>query len=195
MILGLDLSLTATGWCFVASSGEITMGTIAAPGVDIARLRAIRQAILPMASQARMIVIEGIAFSRNNPSAQERAALHFMVRDDISRIDVQSPLVAGAAPDYRRLERVYLVAPTALKKFVAGKGNVEKSMMLREVFRRWEILAGNDNEADAVGLAMIGRCLAEIDTPHTKPQQEVIQALLSPLARKAKKRKKYEDGE
>lgn len=51
------------------------------------------------------------------------------------------------------------VPPTSLKKFVTGKGNVKKEMMLKEVYKRWKIDCDTNDEADAVGLAYFGMAL------------------------------------
>ncbi len=57
--------------------------------------------------------------------------------------------------DYRFVE----VAPTSLKKFVVGKGNAKKDLMLLGVYKRWDFDTEDDNEADAYGLAQFGRAL------------------------------------
>ena len=49
-----------------------------------------------------------------------------------------------------------LVAPTSLKKYVTGKGNIKKSMMPLEVYKRFGIEVDNDDESDAVALAHFG---------------------------------------
>jgi crossover junction endodeoxyribonuclease RuvC len=51
------------------------------------------------------------------------------------------------------------VPPTSLKKFVTGKGNVKKDLMLLSVYKRWGYDTEDDNEADAYGLAQFGRAL------------------------------------
>ena len=51
------------------------------------------------------------------------------------------------------------VPPTSLKKFVTGKGNVKKNLMLLAVYKRWDFDTEDDNEADAYGLAQFGRAL------------------------------------
>ena len=48
------------------------------------------------------------------------------------------------------------VAPPSLKKFVTGKGNAKKEMILKEVFKRWGHDLPTNDEADAVGLAYMG---------------------------------------
>ncbi len=45
------------------------------------------------------------------------------------------------------------VAPPSLKKIVTGKGNAPKELMIREVYRRWQYEAADNNDADSYGLA------------------------------------------
>ncbi len=47
-----------------------------------------------------------------------------------------------------------LVPPSTLKKFVTGKGNSKKAMILKEVYKLWHFDATTDNEADAFAIAM-----------------------------------------
>jgi len=69
------------------------------------------------------------------------------------------------------------VAPTTLKKFVAGKGNVKKDIMIKEVFRKWEFDVSDDNEADAFGLAKI--CWSASNQKNlTKTELEVIKTVM-----------------
>lgn len=49
-----------------------------------------------------------------------------------------------------------VVPPTSLKQFVTGKGNANKDLMMMSVLKNWDIETKNNNEADAVGLAMFG---------------------------------------
>jgi crossover junction endodeoxyribonuclease RuvC len=51
------------------------------------------------------------------------------------------------------------VPPTSLKKFVTGKGNSKKDLMLLGVYKRWDFDTNDDNEADAYGLAQFGRAM------------------------------------
>ena len=53
-------------------------------------------------------------------------------------------------------------SPEKLAEIIARGVNLltdEKSIILREVFRRWEIEAADDNQADAVGLAHLARAV------------------------------------
>ncbi len=51
------------------------------------------------------------------------------------------------------------IPPTSLKKFVTGKGNAKKDLMLLGVYKRWDFDTEDDNEADAYGLAQFGRAM------------------------------------
>jgi crossover junction endodeoxyribonuclease RuvC len=51
------------------------------------------------------------------------------------------------------------IPPTSLKKFVTGKGNAKKDLILLGVYKRWDFDTEDDNEADAYGLAQFGRAL------------------------------------
>ncbi len=48
------------------------------------------------------------------------------------------------------------VPPPTLKKFVTGKGNTKKDVMLLQVYKNWGFTTHNDNIADAYSLAMYG---------------------------------------
>ena len=55
------------------------------------------------------------------------------------------------------------VSPTALKKFVTGKGQSKKENMILEVYKRYGFEAPTNDIADAVGLGMFGLCAAGVD--------------------------------
>lgn len=70
-----------------------------------------------------------------------------------------------------------IVAPTALKKFVLGKGSGGKNEMLLGVYRRWGVEFHNDNLADAYALARLAYLLEHPDEIEFKYEKEVIKAL------------------
>jgi crossover junction endodeoxyribonuclease RuvC len=60
------------------------------------------------------------------------------------------------------------VPPTSLKKFVTGKGNSNKDIMIKELFKRFKIDTDNNNEGDAHGLALFGLAWAgKLSVPKT----------------------------
>ncbi|MGD2073064.1 MAG: hypothetical protein PVG65_06210, partial [Candidatus Thorarchaeota archaeon] len=46
-----------------------------------------------------------------------------------------------------------VIAPSTLKKFVTGKGNCKKELILLKVYQKFEIEFDNHNLADAFSLA------------------------------------------
>jgi len=69
----------------------------------------------------------------------------------------------------------YEVAPTALKKFVSGKGNCKKDVMILEAYKRFGFETSNDNVADAIGLAHIGLSLRGHGIPMPKINLEALE--------------------
>ncbi|HUV67023.1 MAG TPA: hypothetical protein VMW24_24260, partial [Sedimentisphaerales bacterium] len=63
------------------------------------------------------------------------------------------------------------------KKFVAGKGNADKDLMLKEVLKRFALDLDNHNVADAVGLLYIGLALIGNWQPTTDQQRAVVTAV------------------
>lgn len=179
-IIGLDLSLTATGLARY-EDGTTTYCTVPGEGTGLLRMIGIEKDVLAkIYPMVKLVVCEELAFTRNDPSSQERAGLAYFLRRNF----------------FQNCVRYILVAPNTLKKFVTGKGNAEKSLMLREVYRRWDIAVDNDNEADAVGLCMIGACLLGHMEPQTDAQREVLSTIATsnpgmfpdiPVVKKAKK--------
>lgn len=70
-----------------------------------------------------------------------------------------------------------LVSTSALKKFVLGTGVGKKNEMLLGVYRKWGIdFGGQDDLADAYGLARVGAALLSVQPEH-KYEQEVVASL------------------
>jgi crossover junction endodeoxyribonuclease RuvC len=162
-VVGLDLSLTATGMA-IYTDGALSLLTLESPHTGgMERLDWIYSQVRELCRGAELVVVEGLSFGSNMPSAQERAGLWFMVARALWKAGI----------------RRQSVAPTQLKKFVTGKGSAEKSLVLREVFRRWNIVAEEDNQADAAVLVRIGLVLTGVTAAETEPQREVITAILA----------------
>lgn len=167
IVYGLDLSLTATGFAAVNVAGQIeTLETIGFKKLaDEARLAAIVDAVLGRIKTPLLVAIEGLSFGSRTGMQTERAGLHHMVR--VALWEAHVPFV--------------IVAPTALKKFATGSGAGEKSLVIREVYRRWAIEAKDDNQADAAVLAHVGMAWAR-----WTPLESLIQAQREVIASLAK---------
>lgn len=169
-IAAFDLSLTATGWAtsdgLNHQFGVVDVGKL----TGMLRLDHIMNTVVgathsnPTASSmADLILFEDLSFGSNDPSAQERAGLAYIIRRELW---------------LRRRETPYiLVAPSALKKFVTGKGNAKKELMMLEVFKRFGIDTSDNNIADAVGLMHIGLAIAGRYQTTMGAQREVLDTL------------------
>lgn len=162
MLYGLDLSLTATGFASAAPGTSPAVETIKLKNLaDEARLAAITDAVLQRMKAPKLVAIEGLALGSRTGLSAERCALHYMVR--VALYESKVPFL--------------IVAPNSLKKFATGKGNAEKNVIIREVYRRWGIEAADDNQADAAVLAQIARAWAGERMDLTVPQTEVLKSL------------------
>lgn len=145
--VGIDLSWTRTALVALdLGAGNRADRTLSIPtqpklfACRQARLRHIRQAVLEFVNDVgpQLVAVEGYSFG--SKAGRELAGeLGGAVRlalweDAVPFIDVP---------------------PTTLKKFVTGKGNCEKNLILREVFRKWGYAAEGDDEADAFALAKL----------------------------------------
>lgn len=141
-ILGLDLSLTATGWALVWD-GSPQWGVIKTKYRGVKRLSEIRDEVRAIVQKIEpsLAVIEGYSYGSHQGMAG-LAELGGVIR--LLLLDMGVPYI--------------VVAPTTNKKFATGKGNAEKDLVLKRVFQHWGADMSNNNEADAFSLAQFGRC-------------------------------------
>ncbi len=158
MILGLDLSLTSSGWA--TDDGE---GNIFTQPSDFdhpqARYEHILSVIINQLARSHVAagMIEGYGFAKRSPHAHAQGELGGIVRHGLWKRNV--PYIE--------------VPPTSLKKFTTGKGNATKSDMISSVTLRtgkeWSG-KGADDRVDAwalrqMALAALGA--PEYDWPKT----------------------------
>lgn len=137
MYLGLDLSLTATGIAELSDVGfgAITLDTGKKRGND--RLQYIRERIALRLEGCKGVGIEGYAMG---------AKFNREAMGELGGI-VRMLLWERGVPYVN-------IAPNALKKFITGKGNASgKGLVMVEVYKRYQITAEDDNQADALVLA------------------------------------------
>lgn len=152
-IVGLDLSLTGTGisvWT-VANGKEL-------PGVNsvvtnklrgMPRIDHIWKAISfemdCVATGSTIVYIEDFAFGvqQNQSFVREIGMLHGVIRHYLWKASIP----------------IKLVAPTVLKKFVAGSGAAKKEVVILDVYKRFGFEARDNNMADAYSLMAFGRAV------------------------------------
>ena len=172
IITGLDLSLVATGLVTLKNGELVNQVLIKSkpsgkkPIDELKRILDIKDEILHNIQDSDLIVIEGMAYAiRNTTSLVQLAALNYLTREGI--YDIKKEFV--------------IVAPTSLKKFITGKGNSGKDIMLLETYKRYGVSFDDNNIADAFSLAKVGEALYDKTIKLIKPQIEVIKLLKEQL--------------
>lgn len=171
-VIGLDISLNATGVCIVHGDPTKQAGHglyVRAKLIDVGkklrgpeRLSVVTNQVWRLVEQWRLakpgalFVIEGYAYSASH--AHSMGELGGCIRKTI----------------WEHGGNILVVPPTTLKKFVTGKGNGDKNLMLKHVYKRWGYDAEDDNQCDAFACAVLGlldtRALLEL----TKVEREIL---------------------
>lgn len=166
-VVGLDLSLCSTGTIVIDGSTIVNEKLIKskpsgpAPIDEIKRLIKIKDEIAKIVTENKpyLAVIEGLAFcARNTTALVQLAGLNYMVREMLYTLQVQ----------------FIIIAPSTLKKFLTGKGNCPKELMLLETYKRYHKFFTDNNLCDAYCLAKVGEAALNKDMKLTQFQQEVI---------------------
>jgi Holliday junction resolvasome RuvABC endonuclease subunit len=174
-VIGLDLSLSSTGYHKL--NVDVTEGTSGNIPTDklggMERIDFILQKIAELVQDGDFVVIENNAFNSMGSARSKLAELNGIVKFWLWHRGIQYALVA----------------PTTLKKFILGAGKGEKSLIIREVFKAYDLNAATDDEADACVLAHIGLCLIGAEQPKNKAQREVLVTLTAEKKKTKKKRR------
>lgn len=177
--LGLDPSLTA--FAAVGLDGDQhTPALIATKPKDWpcfqARLDWIQRELVRLLSVRRpaLVAIEGFSYG---------SARSGLTQVQISAVGSVARLVL-----WQQSLPFLEVPPSTLKKWIASKGNVEKNLMIREVFKRWGYNAVDDNDADAYALARLAQAVGNgFDTRGLKSEalrwRQIVDAITRTDAR------------
>jgi len=169
-VLGIDPSLTATG-CVKLKDGSIlskqlikTKPSGSLPIEELGRLQYIRDSI--DTTDVKIAAVEGLAMmSRKSTSLVQLSGLNYFIREYLQLSEV--PFI--------------IVPPTVLKKFITGKGNSPKELMLLEVYKRYGVSFDDNNTCDAYCLARICHAIKYPKEKITKIQQDIIKLLKKQL--------------
>lgn len=161
-ILGLDLSLTSTGY---SCDGET--GVVQTKERDVIRLHNINAQVQLLLSKFDMpaCVIEGYSFASKNSQSHSIGELGGVIKLTLHNLDI--PFV--------------IVPPTVRAKFATGKGNAGKNEVVSAVSARTGIVwsgSGADDKCDAfileeMGLAATGRARYEWPTENLTALEKV----------------------
>lgn len=147
-IVALDLSLTRSGF----ATSEDYSGVLRPPkGYESGMLRLgwIREAVLAIAEDADLVVVEGYSYGSKGRAVVNIGELGGVIR--LAFHDAGIPYVE--------------VPPPSLKKYATGRGNADKDSVLAEAIRRLDYDGHYHDEADALFLLEMAR--AHYDLPCT----------------------------
>lgn len=178
--IGLDLSLTHTGFVAVDDKGKIISREVIKskpvgdkPMDEICRIIEISDKIIHNIAESlngnitkNVICIEGLAYMAQGTSLTQLAGLNYLIRAQLFYYEL--PFI--------------IIAPTTLKKFITGSGKGDKDMMMMAVYKNYKFESTDNNECDAYSLAICG--LGVMDSPIkklNKPQLEVVNLLKKQL--------------
>jgi crossover junction endodeoxyribonuclease RuvC len=168
-VVGLDMSLSSTGFALKRGT-QLDIETIKTTprtcNTDLERLQHIVKEILRrIPEKVDMICIEDYYVPQSK--AQFGSAINLCALGTLMRV----ALFNKGLPFY---------VPTAsqLKKFATGKGNCQKNIVLREVYKRWGVDAKDDNQADACTLAYMAEAILLQDDTLPKFQVETIKKVV-----------------
>lgn len=153
-VIGLDLSLTSTGWAsWDGDAGNddaaiLEAGSFGEAGkrddtLSMRQRRLIRgvDAVIEVSRYAALAVVEAHSFSGKGGSQHDRSGFWWLVVNELMSFGIP----------------VLEVSPSSLKMYVTGNGAASKETMLLAQDRRFpQVGIKNDDEADALGLVSLG---------------------------------------
>jgi len=146
--IGIDQSYSGFAITAIDNQGNYYTEVMKIDGTGVERLHKARAFLLGFVSRyiVEAIAIEGYAFgSQMANMAGELGGMIRLALYDNYRFANE----ASAFP--------LVVPPTSLKKYITGKGRVDKNQILLNVYKKWGVEFNNDNAADSYGLARIAR--------------------------------------
>jgi Holliday junction resolvasome RuvABC endonuclease subunit len=160
-VVGLDLSITATGIAY-ADGSTLTVRPTSAGDRRLVEIHSETRAAV---TAADLVVIEDL------PTHARAAGITGMVHGVVRRM-----LIARGQP-------YVLITPATLKKYATGKGNADKTAMALALYKRFVLELADDNQVDAWWLRAAGReLLGEPVFPLPAAQVAALDKVLAALA-------------
>ena len=141
LFVGIDPSINETGLIVLDSNANIIeqkLFSVKSEKFEEGLLKYEQEiGFIPKIVNLQSVYLEGPAYQATGQVILQMGALHFMTRLFLFKNRV----------NYK------IIAPGTLKKFVTGKGNSKKDLMLLKVYKRWGVECDDHNLCDADGLA------------------------------------------
>ena len=163
--IGIDQSYTGFGITALNKKDEFYTEVFKSNQSGIERLHDIRNYVEDFLSEFEVlgVAIEGYAFG---------SQLANMAGELGGTIKL---LLFELYPDTPEARYPLIVPPTSLKKYITGKGKVDKNQILLSTYKKWDVEFTDDNAADSYGLARIVRNKHDLEY-----EKEVYDKLTSP---------------
>lgn len=161
--VGIDTSYTGTGFAIRTNDG-ITFKTIVTKPEDwkgdkdeTDRINYIRDEILKSIPPNAEVMIEDV----------------FIGGGKMAGASLRLSLLAGSVRSALRDKNIPFttVPPTAVKKFITGKGQADKELIMMLVFKKYGVETTNNNEADSVVMACMKFENYQIEEKIKKPKK------------------------
>jgi crossover junction endodeoxyribonuclease RuvC len=138
--VGLDFAFANNGIVQLDEDANIITSAVTTTNKknsDEERLIYIRETIRNMISKDDIVYLEGLSYSSQGQAKAQMGAVHYLTRIFLFENGIK----------YK------IVTPSELKKFITGKGQCKKDLILLNVFKKWGVEFDNSDLADAYGLA------------------------------------------
>jgi crossover junction endodeoxyribonuclease RuvC len=162
--IGIDQSYSGFGMTAIDDNNNYYTEVHKLEGTGVERLAKAKHTVIDfvLPFTVKAIAMEGYAFGSQmaNMAGELGGVVKLALYEYFTEPELAYPLI---------------VPPTSLKKYITGKGRVEKNQILLQVYKKWDVEFNNDNAADSYGLARIA--LNKHDFEYEK---EVYDKLTSP---------------
>lgn len=144
---GIDPSFTGTGLVIIDQLKSIVLQEVISTNSKDEtsdRIQEILNRILNKLNEhnnLEKIYIEGLSYGSNGKAFSQLSGLYFFVL-----INLQNKFP---------LTEIKSIPPSTLKKFITGKGNSKKDLVLLNVYKKFGIEFNNSDLADSFSLAML----------------------------------------
>lgn len=139
--IGMDFAFAKSGLSIIDESANIiSEGVIVTSSKysDEERLIQILDVLNKIdQEEIKSVYLEGLSYGSQGKSVSQIGAVHYLTRIFL----------------YKNKINYKIISPSELKKFITGKGNAKKDLMLLNIYRKFGIAYEDDNLADAYSLA------------------------------------------
>jgi crossover junction endodeoxyribonuclease RuvC len=141
LFVGLDPSINGTGLIILDEDANIIEQKLFSVKDDSFEKSLIKYEkeikFIPNIINLQSVYLEGPAYQAAGQAILQMGALHYITRLFL----------------FKKEKNYKVIAPGTLKKFVTGKGNSKKELMLLKTYKKWGIEFEDHNLCDAYGLA------------------------------------------